>query len=211
MAKNEYQVYYQTHKNFLLEWFNRFKNWLIHILKKLFPNLHVNDKTLEWVSYGIMAAVVIIFLFLVVKVILKLVQERRYYTRPIHSNEDLHVSSQNHLNEAHHLAQKGDFRLALRHVFLSFILYLDENELITAKPWKTNWEYYDELNEQNKELADEFYLLALKFDEAIYGGRVINMDDYLSYREFVDIRMKDTSLLGANMDYDSDNSDRKGS
>jgi len=91
------------------------------------------------------------------------------------------LTAQEHLAQAHKLAEEGNYRLALRSLLLGFILYLDQNHKIEAKAWKTNWEYYAELSDRAPQLANSFYTLAIKFEEAMYGGRPIARDDYWIY------------------------------
>ena len=66
-------------------------------------------------------------------------------------------------------------------MFLALLLYFHEKEWLEARIWKTNWEYYEEIRKVNQEWADQFYHLALLFDEATYGERKVDKEEYIRF------------------------------
>ena len=187
LSGQEYRIYYQEDSaNILQRWIERFGKWLNEILQNLFPNANITEKTAEWIIYGLTIIGFLFSIFLFFKLWKGFVRERRYYSKPIGTAEDLALSSSLHLQEADRLTEKGEYRLSLRHIFLAFILYLDQHHWIDARPWKTNWEYYEELQERHSVLTEPFHQLAIKFEEVVYGGRPIQLDDFLVFRKQVD-------------------------
>lgn len=191
LSNQEYRIYDQEDSaNILQRWLERFGKWLNEILHNLFPNANITETTAEWIIYGLTLVMLLLSIFLFIKLWKSFVRERRYDSKPIGTAEDLALSSSHHFHKADQLTEQGEFRLALRHVFLAFILYLDQHHWVDAKPWKTNWEYYEELQNRHSVLTEPFNQLAIKFEEVVYGGRSIQLDDFLVFRKQVDEWMK---------------------
>ncbi len=181
----EYQLYHQESQNVLLDLLKRLKNWLYPILKAIFPQADFAQKTSEWLSYGIVALGVLLFLLILFLLLSRFVRQGQVHQKRVVMSESLTRSVQQHLTEAHRLMEQNEYRLAIRHLFLGFILFLDQNQWIEARAWKTNWEYYAELKERAPQLAHSFNTLAIRFEEAMYGGRFIALADYWSYHNQV--------------------------
>ncbi len=187
LSSEEYQIYYQKEQqNILSLLFDRFKHWIYEMIKDIFPNLDLALKASEWLTYGIVGIGILLIILFIYLLWTRFVRETRSISKPFGSAEDLTMSETAHMKEADILAAEGEFPLALRHVFIAFILYLDVKKWLKATPWKTNWEYYDELNERDPKIAEDFYLLAVKYEETIYGRHTISMEDYLFQRKQVE-------------------------
>ena len=181
LATKEYKIYTQEHKSFLQNLLDSLKNWLQQILQNLFPHTDVAKKTFDWLAYGLIALGIFLLFLLLFLLLSRFVRHDRIHSKEVRLAMDKPLTTQRQLAEAHKLAEAGDYSSALRILFLGFILYLDQNQRIEAKAWKTNWEYYAELKERTPQLANSFYKLAIKFEEAMYGGRPIAKDDYWFY------------------------------
>jgi hypothetical protein len=103
--------------------------------------------------------------------------------KPLQHLAEKDWSYKDHLAESQKLEEKEDYSLAVRHLFLALLLNFHEREWLQARKWKTNWEYYEELQKVNKEWAEQFYSLALKFDEAAYGEREIKHEEFIPYKQ----------------------------
>jgi len=101
----------------------------------------------------------------------------------LHQLKEHDWSSIDHLQEANRLETEQAYAKATRHLFLSFLLILHEKELLEARMWKTNWEYYAELQAAKSNLANDFYQVALIFEEVTYGEKKIPEKAFVSYRE----------------------------
>lgn len=87
------------------------------------------------------------------------------------------------LSEAARLASEGDYRSALRLVYLAILLKLDDRELIRFDRTGTNWEYLAKLRPYS-ELQEILRPVTIAFDEKWYGHAPASDEDY---REFLDI------------------------
>ena len=181
LATQDYKIYTQENKSVLQNLLASLKNWLQQILQNLFPHTDVAKKTSDWLSYGLIALGIFLLFLLLFLLLSRFVRHGRIHSKEVRLAMDKPLTAQRQLAEAHKLAEAGDYSSALRILFLGFILYLDQNQRIEAKAWKTNWEYYAELKERTPQLANSFYKLAIKFEEAMYGGRPIAKDDYCFY------------------------------
>ena len=181
LATKEYQIYNHENQNVLLDLLKRLENWLNSILNTIFPQADFVKRTSEWLSYGIATLGVLLFILLLFLLLSRFVRQGRVNQKRVDMSNRLTRSVQQHLAEAHRLTEQAEYSLALRHLFLGFILYLDQNQWIEARVWKTNWEYYAELKDRAPQLANSFNTLAIRFEEAMYGGRSIAMGDYWSY------------------------------
>lgn len=185
LAGKEYTVYHRKSQNILAELLTPLKNWLYSILKRLFPHSNVAQKVSEWFVYGITAVGLLLLALLLYLLLSRFTRQGRINPKQISIAKALTLTVENHFASAQALAEKGEYTLALRHLFLALILYLDQNQLLEAKAWKTNWEYFAELKVRAPRLADSFTVLATKFDEAMYGGRPISENDYNHYLHHV--------------------------
>ncbi|MHB8126110.1 MAG: DUF4129 domain-containing protein [Desulfitobacteriaceae bacterium] len=185
LATKEYQLYYHENQNILLDLLKRLKNWLYSILKAIFPQADFAQRTSEWLSYGIAILGVLLFFLLLFLLLARFVRQGRVNPKRAGISKRLTRTVQQHLAEAHRLTEQTEYSLALRHLFLGFIVYLDQNQWIEARAWKTNWEYYAELMDHAPQLANSFNTLAIRFEETMYGGRSIAMADYWSYHNQV--------------------------
>ncbi|MEH7382182.1 DUF4129 domain-containing protein [Bacillus sp. JJ1533] len=180
----EYRIYYDESRNVFQEWWNRVKKWLAEFLENIFPSIESGSSAAEVVLVLIILAAL---LLLGIAVFLLLRNKRRSTNlgkhKPLHSAEELSWTYQRHLQEALLYEEKQNYSPATRHLFLALLLLFHEKEWLEAKLWKTNWEYYDELRKVKQAWADEFYDLALVFDEVAYGEYEIDIDGYNRFRE----------------------------
>lgn len=183
LDKNEYQIYYEDNRNFLEVWWDRLTNWIGEQLAKIFSGLEPSSGFADLVLFIIIAAVFVLIGIVVFQRV-RFSQRRRDLTeyKPLKSLNEANWSFDNHLQTARQQEESGNYTDAARHVFLALLLYFDEKEWVKARNWKTNWEYFAELQQVNKQWAESFYQLALVFDEVVYGKRKLEKDAYFRYR-----------------------------
>lgn len=181
LTTQEYQIYTQENRSVLQNLFDALKNWLHQLLQTIFPQFEVAKRTSEWLYYGISALGVILLFLLLFLLLSRFVRQDRVNWKQVNMASSQTLTTQQHLAEAHRLAEEGNYSSALRHLFLGFLLQIDQNQWIETKAWKTNWEYYAELKDRAPQLATSFYTLAVKFEEVMYGGRFITQEDYRLY------------------------------
>lgn len=94
------------------------------------------------------------------------------------------------LREAEKMAGAGEFRRALRDIYLSVLLELDNRRLIAYKPAKTNREYYQEIGQKAANLKELFLALANLFEYKWYGLEKCTKEDFQTGRELYDAMLK---------------------
>lgn len=186
LSREEYSVYHAQSNNIFTKWWEELKEWVAEQLAKLFPSIQSTTTAAEWLLFLILAVVIIL---LVVTIFFIIRNKRRKYlfreNTPLHSSEEMDWSFQMHLSEAIKQENGGRYTPATRHLFLALLLYFHEKEWLEAKIWKTNWEYYEELKKVNRQWADQFYHLASFFDEATYGEREVEREEYIQFQSQV--------------------------
>ncbi|WP_226681477.1 DUF4129 domain-containing protein [Sutcliffiella horikoshii] len=184
LNQQEYQIYYADTRNTLQIWWDEFKAWLGDLLSRLFPSMENTSGT----AGNIMVLVILLVIVLLAALVITYLVKNNGFIRnknnkPFQSGVELELSFQQHVAEAKRYEDMEDYSLATRHLFLGLLLNFHERQWLEAKIWKTNWEYYEELKREQKELADFFFNFALVFDRGTYGKQKIARDEYLSYRD----------------------------
>jgi hypothetical protein len=185
LSQKEYQAYYREDKNTLADLLDRLQAWLNGYLLKLLPEPEIRETTSEWISYGMVGLGIVIVLLLLLVFSSKVVRENRFYSKPVGTENEFIQSPESHLQEAEKRLEEGDLRSAQRHLFLAYLLSLDQKQWIETRAWKTNGEYMDELQSTQSETAKTFRTLAHRFEATWYGGRHISREDYMEFRQQV--------------------------
>ncbi|EDL64931.1 DUF4129 domain-containing protein [Bacillus sp. SG-1] len=180
----EYTVYQPENQGFSQSLWEKIRDTFIDWLNNLFPGYAVSQ------GGGTMITVVLVILGLAALTITLLLVSRNVINKrkfaqqkPLQHLSEKDWSYREHLAESQKQEEAEEYSPAVRHLFLALLLYFDEKEWLAARKWKTNWDYYEELEKVNKEWAERFYSLALKFDEAAYGGREIQREEFIPYKE----------------------------
>ena len=79
------------------------------------------------------------------------------------------------------LAENGEFRDAVRYLYLSLLLFLDNRQLISFRLSKTNREYLSELRKSSRDM-ERFAGLVQLFERKWYGMEDCTESDYLEFR-----------------------------
>ncbi|QKY69271.1 DUF4129 domain-containing protein [Lentibacillus sp. CBA3610] len=183
LNQNDYQIYYEENRNFLQIWWDRLTNWIGEQLAKLFSGLEPSSGFADMVLVVIIIAVLALIGFAIFYRVRHAGKRRTFYDyQPLKSMNEASWSYNDHLQAVRQQESGGDYNEAARHMFLALLLYFHDREWLKARNWKTNWEYFAELQQVNRQLADAFYQLALVFDEVVYGERRLVKDDYDRYR-----------------------------
>ncbi|MGP4039987.1 DUF4129 domain-containing protein [Gracilibacillus sp. D59] len=186
LNKEEYQVYYDDNRSFLERIWDKVSDWIGDILQKLFDSFEPASTAGNLIIVLIVLLVSAVFLFGIITLVMFTVRKRRLSKQQLFTiREELNWRYNDHLQASKEYESQANYQLATRHQFLALLLILDENRLLQAKQWKTNWDYYDELKQSNKPLAVDFYNLALFFEKVTYGEQTIAEDDYRKYKEQV--------------------------
>jgi cbb3-type cytochrome oxidase subunit 3 len=186
LSQREYQIYYEDNRNFIQIMWDRVTEWFQELLAELFSGLEPSNAfadTLFVILIGIVILLAIAVVFFIVRS--KRRQRALREQHPFQSVNELEWSVGRHLKEADKQASNEYYSLAVRHQFLALLLYFHDRELLQAHVWKTNWDYFAELERKDKQRATAFFELARIFDEAVYGEHDIKQAEYEKYRESV--------------------------
>jgi hypothetical protein len=97
------------------------------------------------------------------------------------------------LAEADQKASGGDFRSALRDVYLSMLLEMDRRQMITCTNAKTDSEYLQELGQKASGLEEQFRALASLFEFKWYGLENCSEADFLTGRELYKTMLRNSA------------------
>lgn len=95
------------------------------------------------------------------------------------------ISSSQALDRAQAEAQAGDYRGAVRFLYLGALLWLDEHKLLQYDRSLTNREYLDAAGD-DAPLRDRLTPVVGTFDRVVYGHRELSEEDFLAYRQQVE-------------------------
>lgn len=178
----EYQVYYNDSKGLIETLFERLQAWLGELLAQLFPSLGGGGAVSGFVYLIVIVAIITLLAFILVTIGRNAKSRDAFRDhKPLQEINEMNWTYNEHLKEAVELESKGEYTLATRHLFLALLLYFHDKRWLEARIWKTNWEYYEELQMVNKHSAEFFYRFVLLFDQITYGKRKVNKGEYDQY------------------------------
>jgi hypothetical protein len=169
-------------QNLLLYWLER----LLDKLGELFPQLEMTGGSEKALTYVIIGVGVVLLAGLVFFLVKLLWVERKLKQKAAMSEEELERPPADLLSLARRTADSGDLREATRLLFLALLLALQEREWLEVRPWKTNWEYAEELSGKSSPWLDIFRESALRFDTVWYGHRSITPEEFGGWLERVE-------------------------
>lgn len=186
LSQREYQVYYEDQRNIVQIWWAQAKQWFRELLSELFSGLNPSSDFADTLLVIMIGIVVLLALSVGYLVVRSMIRKRSFQAhQPFQSADEMEWSMAEHLKAAEKQENMGNYSLATRHQFLAVLLYFHERKWLKAHVWKTNWDYFAELQQKDKHRAEAFYELARIFDEAFYGKRTIEHQEYLDYRKKV--------------------------
>lgn len=81
-------------------------------------------------------------------------------------------------NQAAGIARNGDCRQAMRLLYLALLARLDRARLLQYVPYRTNWEYLNQLRENDGKVAGLFADFTFLFERKWYGMEICSIADY---------------------------------
>ncbi|SET50563.1 protein of unknown function [Oceanobacillus limi] len=187
LSDQEYRVYYEDNRNFLEILWDNVTSWIGDLFSNWFSSLNPANGFASFVLFMIVI-VVLVLVGMVLLLSIRSIRRKRALRdhQPLKVMNQMDWSVERHLLEARKQEEAKNYTLALRHMFLALLLNFHEGKWLVAKPWKTNWEYFDELQRKDKNRAEVFFQHAHLFDEVVYGKRPIGESEYVGYRKEVD-------------------------
>jgi hypothetical protein len=164
---------------------NSQQSWWSRLIERIF-NLLPDEMgwmstVSEWVLY-ITAALVLISVFILIA--------RRLRKLPsFASTHDVPTQTQRHVDpemvkmQAYGYSRTGDYKRAIRYLYLALLLYLDKAGLLAYDVGKTDGEYLGEIHGSMKDEADRFVSLTLFFERKWYGKEESDAGDFQQCEE----------------------------
>jgi hypothetical protein len=163
-------------------------NWLVRIFEWLDQlGNRVLNATLPYGRVPLIIAAVLLFilsLFFISRGISRsLVRDAQLATEESASDETL--TSKGAFKRAENLSMQGDYRNAVRYLYLSSLLVLDDQGLMRYDRSRTNREYLRSVSSR-PELANPLHDVIDVFDRVWYGFEAVDENTYRSYVEHVE-------------------------
>ncbi len=98
--------------------------------------------------------------------------------------DEEHITASEALDRAQTQARSGDYRTAVRYLYLSSLLWLDERKLLRYDRSLTNREYLLQ-TQANPALQAQLQPVVSTFERVWYGHRELEEQDFLAYEEQV--------------------------
>ena len=163
----------------------RFQNWVASLLDRLIPdsiNININGLASIGPIVGITSAVIIVLIFLYVlrSTSRGLVSESVDSRDPIGHLGSL--SADQALSQANSLSQQGDLRGAVRYLYLSALLTIEERGLVRHDRSLTNRELL-RLLRGDPAMRTTLKRVVEVFDRVWYGHQAIEPDEFAAYSQ----------------------------
>ncbi len=154
-------------------WWSR---WVDRLLRRLPGGVGWVGRLLEWMLYlAAVLALVSVCVFIA----------RRFRRSPsFTTNYSIPAESEHHTdpeavrNQAHECFQRGEYRQAIRYLYLSLLLHLDKTGLLKYDLAKTNGEYLGDIRVSMIEKAEGFASLTRFFEQKWYGMEESSAGDF---------------------------------
>lgn len=168
------QFQYAPEANFLQKLLRRFLNWLF----SAFDFIPRSSAIWQVIIGGVAAALLAIFLWYWLRSMRR--QFSAETSTPLNPHaHDLGLSASGALQQAHNQADEGNLREAVRYLYLSTLLNLDERNLLRYDRSKTNREYLRQVT--NTPFAPTLNNVVDMFDRVWYGFQPIDQTTYQHY------------------------------
>lgn len=180
LARPEFQ-WEESQPLVIPDWLDRFFNWLDRLTKRAL------NATFSYGRIPLIATAVLVFLlslfFISRGLSRSLVREAELAAEEGRGDEML--TSKGAFKRAESLSMQGDYRNAIRYLYLSSLLVLDEKGVMRYDRSRTNREYLRSVSSR-PELANPLRDVIEVFDRVWYGFEAIDEKAYKSYVEHVE-------------------------
>lgn len=164
----------------------RLLDWLLRLLARLFDATGVGPavgSVINWII-AILGSLLLagVLLYLALNMRRSLVGEARAATE---DDPEANLTANIALQQASTLARDGDYRTAVRYLYLSSLLWLDERGLLRYDRALTNREYLERLG-PDAELRARLVPIVDTFDRVWYGYAPLDAEGFAAYQRQVD-------------------------
>ncbi len=165
-------------------------DWIIRQIARIFqPVGQVDTGTANasgWIFSGLGVILVVgVVIYLLLSMKRSIAHDAHLATQ---EDAELKWTSTTALKQASTLARSGDHRTAVRYLYLSSLLLLDERGLLRYDRSLTNREYLQQV--QHTELQTHLHPIVDTFDRVWYGHMPLDSDGFASYQQHVEALRK---------------------
>jgi hypothetical protein len=134
------------------------------------------SRVLVWVMYSFLAAVILFVLYQVMVVNNFFIFSRRARTKKTEESPEEELNPENIEQKLNTAIAAGDYRLAIRYLYLKTLYLLDEKKLISLQARSTNRDYLLQMQQQTA--GREFRNLTQVYEYVWYGEYVPSENQY---------------------------------
>ncbi len=167
-------------------WLRDFFDWLGRLLENAFRPLGriapTGGRTVAWVIAIVGAALLLGVLVYLLRGL------RRSMVASTNADDDdpaAHLTAKTALDQAGGLARGGDYRTAVRYLYISALLWLDERDILRYDRALTNREYLERVRD-NPALRERMVPIVETFDRVWYGHLPIDAESFAAYQQQVE-------------------------
>ncbi|UOQ49209.1 DUF4129 domain-containing protein [Gracilibacillus caseinilyticus] len=187
LQQDEYQVYQQDNRSIIEKIYDHISSWISDLLDNMFQSFEPGSTAGNIIVVVLVISLAVILVLGILTFTTFMVRRKKWSSyQPFLKNTELSWDYQQHMRMVATYEAEANYQLAIRHQFLALLLRLEEYHLLTIQQWKTNREYYEELNKRDRHIASSFYRLAVQFEHVTYGEKTVQQTDYLKYQEQID-------------------------
>src|SRR5262245_32705301 len=167
-------------------WWSDFWDWVGRVLEALLRPVGTAarpaSETIGWVILvvgGLLLAGVMGYLLLGLR------RNLAAEARAAEDDPEAGLTARTALDQASEIARSGDYRAAMRYLYLSALLWLDERDMLRYDRALTNREYLERLRD-NAALRERLRPVVETFDQVWYGHAPLDAQSFAAYRAQVE-------------------------
>ncbi|WP_442590045.1 DUF4129 domain-containing protein [Pedobacter sp. AW31-3R] len=161
-------------------YWNWFWSWIKNILKSLFDGQY-SGYIINYLLMIVSAAVVVFAILKLMGLDMVIFSRKSKSVKVPYSASDDNIHEIDFNHEIESAVNAGNYRLAVRLLYLHALKKLNDNSMIHWQPEKTNQTYIDEITDTGKK--QEFSLLTRQFEYIWYGEFFIDRENFTSVQE----------------------------
>jgi len=168
------------------QWWRDFWDWVGRLIDSIFsPISSVPSSTSEIIGWVVVGVGAILLLAVMIYLLLGLRRGLVSEAQAADDDPEARLTAKTALNQAGDLARGGDYRTAVRYLYLSALLWLDERDMLRYDRALTNREYLDRVRD-NPLLRERLAPIVETFDQVWYGHVMIDAEAFAVYRARVE-------------------------
>lgn len=154
-------------------WITQLLDPVLDALSRMFELGELPRGTANTVSTVILVLFVLGLLIFLYGLSRRMVHEQRR-RQPFLAKGEKILTYSDYLLEARELGNRREWREGERALFLALLIYLQRRAWIRVEPWKTNWEYAEEIQLNHPQAEDLFRMNARIFEQVWYGKGAVS-------------------------------------